>query len=72
MCGVHTARVQGLSQDPAGFMSAIVLISTSGFRMLPLSVRVALTALYWLAGEQQSRNTVPSDWGGHSRNGRTE
>lgn len=52
--------------------STTILIGASEFRMLSPSVTVALTALSWLAGEPQSRNMVPSDWGGHSSNGRSE
>lgn len=60
------------SQDPVGFMSSTtVLIGASEFRSLPPSVTVALTALYGLAGEPWSRNMVPSDWSGHSSNGRS-
>lgn len=42
---MHTRRMQGLSQDPAEFMSAAVLVSASEFRMLPPSLRVVLIIL---------------------------
>lgn len=66
----HTEDAKTVSGS-SGFTNAAVLFSASKSRMLPLSVRVALTALCWLAGEPQSRNMVP-DGGGHSRQGRSD